>query len=60
VTFAYKTFFDVTVFMMFRDRSYVENRLSVLRKRDQITVQGQIERIDPISVQLTSCELVDS
>jgi hypothetical protein len=60
VTFAYKTFFEVTVFMMFRDRAYVENRLSVLRKRDRITVQGQIERIDPISVQLTNCELVNS
>jgi hypothetical protein len=60
VTFAYKTFFDVTVFMMFCDCAYVENRLSVLRKGDRITVQGQIERIDPISVQLTSCELVNS
>lgn len=47
VTFGYKTFFDVTVFMMFRDRAYVENRLSLLRKGDRITVQGQIERIDP-------------
>jgi tRNA_anti-like len=48
------------VFMMFRDREYVENRLATLRKGDTITVQGEIERIDSVSVQLTNCELVDS
>jgi hypothetical protein len=48
---------DPTVFMMFRDREVVENRLTVLRKGDPITVVGEIERIDPIRAQLTNCEL---
>lgn len=59
VTFAFTAFSSVTVFMIFRDRAYVENRLSVLKKWDRVTVQGKIERIDILSVQLTNCELVD-
>lgn len=47
------------VFMFFRDREYVENRLAVLKIGDQLTVVGQIERVDAVSVALDNCELVD-
>jgi len=57
VTFAQPPGVGTTVFMMFRDREVVENRLSVLRKGAHVTVEGEIERIDSVSVQLTNCEL---
>jgi hypothetical protein len=49
---------DPTVFMMFTDQELVESRLSILRHGDSVTVEGKIERIDPVSVQLTHCRLV--
>lgn len=47
------------VYMFFRDREYVENRLAVLGKGTELTVVGQIDEVTASSVQLENCELVD-
>jgi len=59
VTFSNRRQIDGIVYMFFRNREYVEDRLSVLKKGDKITVLGQIDRID-YDVQLDNCELVDA
>jgi hypothetical protein len=56
VTFASTS--NVMVYMLFRDRALVEDTLSVLKRGDQITVLGKIDRIEPLDVQLDNCELV--
>lgn len=61
VTFAFGRFtFPLSVYMYFHDREVVENRLAVLsRGEDQITVLGQIDRVDGTRVMLENCELID-
>jgi hypothetical protein len=57
VTFAKPLGAGPTVFMMLIDGDYIDE-LSVLKKGTRLTVEGKIERIDPLSVQLTKCRLV--
>jgi hypothetical protein len=56
VTFASTS--NVMVYMLFRNRAFAEDTLSVLKKGDEITVLGKIDRIEPLDVQLDNCELV--
>ena len=60
VTFAFNTFGSLSVYLLFRDGDVVENRVSTLSQGDQITVLGQIDRIDAVSLQLGNCELIDA
>jgi hypothetical protein len=53
-----RTFPEVTIYMWFQDREYVEERLAVLTKGTCVTVLGQIDRIRSTDLQLTVCELV--
>jgi hypothetical protein len=46
-----------TLYMMFRN-GWIQRAL-ILRPGDKITVIGQIERVDAVSLQLTNCELID-
>lgn len=50
--------YSFSIYMIFQDRQYVEDRLAVLKTGDQITVLGKINRIDKVSVQLENCELL--
>jgi tRNA_anti-like len=59
VTFAFGTFTSLSVYMYFHDREVVENRLVVLSRGDQVTVLGQIDRVDDTLVMLENCELID-
>ena len=47
------------VYCLFRDEAWVP-RLATLSEGDQITLVGEIERIDRVSIQITNCELVDA
>jgi hypothetical protein len=49
----------VSTYMLFRNRAYVENRLSVLKRGDQITVLGRIDSIERHGVKLDNCELAE-
>lgn len=49
---------DVRIYMLFRDQSVVD-QLAELRRGDQITVSGQIDRIEFDNVQLDPCDLVE-
>ena len=60
VTFAFNTFGSLSVYLLFRDGDVVENRVSTLSQGDQITVLGQIDRIDAVSLQLGNCGLIDA
>jgi hypothetical protein len=44
-------------YMIFKDKKWVE-RLYCLTKGTHIAVQGQIDRVDKLSVQLNNCELI--
>jgi len=46
------------IFFMFRSEGWVP-RLATLATGDRLTIRGEIERIDRISIQLTNCEIVD-
>lgn len=59
VTFAYRTFGDVTIYMYF-DMEKWKDRLSVLTRDARINVIGQIKRVSSMEVQLENCELIDS
>jgi hypothetical protein len=54
-----RTWFDYTDFFMMFRKPWID-RLAIARRGDRLTVIGQIERIDGVSVQLDSCELVGS
>jgi hypothetical protein len=47
----------ITVYMRF-DQPWLD-RLAILRRGDQVTVVGQIKRVDPLVLNLDHCELVD-
>jgi hypothetical protein len=54
--------FDVgwpnALYLMFTNSAWVD-RLSRLKAGDQLTVRGQIEKVDRLDIQLTDCELVE-
>jgi hypothetical protein len=52
--------YEVIVYMWFHDEDYVNDRLSILKKGDRITVLGEIDRIRSVDVQLKHCQLVDA
>jgi hypothetical protein len=54
-----RTWFDYTDFYMMFKKPWID-RLAIARRGDKLTVVGQIERIDAVSVQLENCELVGS
>ena len=53
------TWFDSTGFYMIFKKPWID-RLAIVKRGDKLTVIGQIERIDSVSVQLENCELVGS
>jgi len=54
-----RTWFDYTDFYMMFKKPWID-RLAIAKRGDNLTVVGQIERIDAVSVQLENCELVGS
>ena len=54
-----RTWFDYTSFYMMFKKPWID-RLAIVKRGDKLTVIGQIERIDGVSVQLENCELVGS
>ena len=52
-----RTWFDYTDFYMMFEKPWID-RLAIAKRGDKLTVVGQIERIDGVSVQLKNCELV--
>jgi len=46
----------IDLFMMFRE-PWID-RLAILKRGDRLTVIGQIQRVDRVSIQLENCELV--
>ena len=54
-----RTWFDYTDFYMMFKKPWID-RLAIAKRGDKLTVVGQIERIDGVSVQLENCELVVS
>ena len=54
-----RTWFDYTGFYMMFKKPWID-RLAIVKRGDKLTVIGQIERIDSVSVQLENCELVGS
>jgi hypothetical protein len=59
VPFTERTWFDYTSFYMMFRRPWIDH-LEIAKRGDKLTVIGQIERIDSVSVQLENCELVGS
>jgi len=57
VVFTHERFQHRGVMMFFNNRATIENQLRVLRKGDQITVIGQIQRVFSASLELKNCEL---
>lgn len=51
------SFREPAVLMIFTDQDIFDKSLSILRAGTHITVIGQIDRIDSVSVQLTNCEI---
>lgn len=51
--------FDYSDFYMMFKKPWID-RLAIAKRGDKLTVIGQIERIDGVSVQLQNCELVGS
>lgn len=54
-----RTWFDYTDFYMMFKKPWID-RLAIVKRGDALTVIGQIERIDSVSVQLANCELAGS
>ncbi len=54
-----RTWFHYTGFYMMFSRPWIDH-LAIAKRGDKLTVIGQIERIDSVSVQLKNCELVGS
>jgi len=49
---------NFTAFMNFSDRETFDRYLSILGPRQQVTVVGQIEQMEPNSIVLVNCEIV--
>jgi hypothetical protein len=56
VFFTSETFGDIMPVMVFNDRLTIEN-LRVLKRGNQITVVGQIQRVSSMDLKLENCEL---
>jgi hypothetical protein len=51
------TYGRTQILMYFYDKATIDDRLSVLKKGDRVTVIGQIDWASPRSLELDNCEL---
>lgn len=47
-----------TIYMYFREQAQI-NRLKIMRRGDKLTVIGQIQEIQSVTLHLDNCELAD-
>lgn len=54
-----RTWIDyTTIYMYFREQAQI-NRLKIMRRGDKLTVIGQIQEIQSVTLHLDNCEIAD-